>query len=304
MAPTIEKVVQNMELGEAPHWDIASQSLYFVDIYSKAINRFVPSTKTHTKAHLDHNVSFIIPVEGEKNKFIVGLEKSIAIIVWDGISDKVEEVKKLADVDGQSSDAESKLNDSKCDATGRLWAGTMGVEKTGNMISNKGHLYSFEKGVLNKHLDQIDISNGLTWSRDNKKFFHIDTPKPIIYQYDFDISTGKLSNKKVHFTLTNSDGFPDGMTIDEEENLWVAVFGGYKILKIDSKKPETLLSTIDLPAKQVTSLAWGGQNLDELYVTSGKLTMAGEVLSPPDHGTLYKITGTGSKGVPMYNCKV
>ncbi|KAK9869823.1 hypothetical protein WA026_003552 [Henosepilachna vigintioctopunctata] len=308
MAPIIERVLQNTELGEGPHWDIATQSLYFVDIFSKTINRYVPSTKTHTKVHFDTYVTFIIPVEGEKNKFVVGLGRDIVIVVWDGTSDKVEEIKKLAEVDNDSPEtSENRLNDGKCDASGRLWAGTMGVERiNGHVKPNMGSLYSLGNRNLKKHLDQIGISNGLAWTRDNKKLFYIDSPQLVIYQMDFDISKGELSNKKVHFSLKNNniDGFPDGMTIDEEENLWVANFGGYKILKIDSKKPETLLATIDLPAKQVTSVAWGGPNLDELYVTSAKFMVDGIVLDPPDHGTLYRITGLGSKGLPMYNFKL
>lgn len=91
---------------------------------------------------------------------------------------------------------------------------------------------------------------------------------------------------------------PAGMTIDEDRNLWVAVFGGKRILKIDGKTPETLLEVIEMPAIQVTSLAFGGANLDELYATTARLDHKGEKLNFPFHGATYKITGPGIKGIP------
>ncbi|XP_045470494.1 regucalcin-like [Harmonia axyridis] len=308
MAPKIERVVENIELGEGPHWDIASQSLYFVDIFSKTINKYDPSKKKHTKAHFDTYVSFIIPVEGEKNKFVVGLGRHIVFVTWDGESETVEEMKMLSEVDHQSPESmENRLNDAKCDTTGRLWAGTMGVEKiNGNVKPNMGSFYSYSDRKLKKHFNQIGISNGLAWSKDNKKLFYIDSMKGTVDQLDFDITNGEISNRRTLFTFGESQkgGLPDGMTIDEDENLWVACFNGYQIIKIDSKTPETLLDTISLPAKQVTSVAWGGANLDELYVTSAKFLVDGVVLNPPDHGSIYKITGLGTKGLPMSNFKI
>ncbi|KAL3282599.1 hypothetical protein HHI36_005774 [Cryptolaemus montrouzieri] len=308
MAPTIERVVENIELGEGPHWDAATQTLYFVDIFSKTINKYDPSTNTHTKAHFDTYTSFIIPVEGKEDTFVVGLGRDIVIVKWDGRSDKVASIKKLTEVDNYSPEStENRLNDGKCDLSGRLWAGTMGVEKiNGHVKPNMGTFYSFENNSLRKHFDQIGISNGLAWSKDNKKLFYIDSPRRTIDQFDFDIENGKISNRKILFSLEKNhiEGLPDGMTIDENGNLWVAVFNGFKILKIDSTIPETLLDTVKIPAKQVTSVAWGGPNLDELYVTTAKFMVDGLVLNPPEHGTVYKISGLGTKGLPMSNFKL
>lgn len=114
-------------------------------------------------------------------------------------------------------------------------------------------------------------------------------------------------NRQTIFTLENhglADGLPDGQTIDSDGNLWVAIFGSKKVIKIDPRRPETLLDTIELPADEVTSVAFGGANLDELYVTTGRLPFRNKDFSGPEHGALYKITGTGSRGLPPNNVKL
>lgn len=110
-----------------------------------------------------------------------------------------------------------------------------------------------------------------------------------------------IANQQTIFSFDkhNLEGFPDGQAIDTDGNLWVAVFNGFKVIKIDPRQPETLLDTIKIPAKQVTSVAFGGPNLDELFVTSAKFTVGGQVLDPKEgHGVTYRVTGIGAKGFP------
>jgi sugar lactone lactonase YvrE len=114
------------------------------------------------------------------------------------------------------------------------------------------------------------------------------------------------ANRKVWFTLQKLSipGIPDGMTIDSDGNLWVAVFGGGRVLKVDGSKSETLLDTIDIPAEQVTSVAFGGKNLDELYVTTAAVEIQNKKPVRPVDGAVYKVTGTGSKGLPGASFKL
>ncbi|RZC37252.1 SGL domain containing protein [Asbolus verrucosus] len=301
MAPKVERIIDSVELGEGPHWDVESQSLYFVDIYGKAIHRYIPATKKHTKAVIGTNhVSFIIPVEGQKNKFLLGIGRDLAVVTWDGESEKVSNVEKIYEVDNTPETLNNRFNDAKCDASGRLWAGTMGAQPVNGYVEpHKGRLISMgPKNQITTHLTKVGISNGLAWSSDNKYFYYIDTHKGTVDQYDFDIKSGTISNCKPIFTLnkTNISGGLDGMTIDTDGNLWVAIFGGNRVIKIDPRNPETLLQTISIPACQVTSVVFGGPNLDQLYVTSAALTTDGVEFPPPDHGATYVITGTGVKG--------
>ncbi|XP_019870746.2 uncharacterized protein LOC109599228 [Aethina tumida] len=305
MAPVVERVAPSVELGEGPHWDVATQSLYYVDIFGKAIHRYVPATKKHTKAIIGTGpVSLIIPVEGQKDKYLISIGRTLAVVTWDGESDKVSDTVVLAEVDNTPDTLDNRFNDGKCDPSGRLWAGTMGGEPVlGQVKQEKAALFTLDNKQIKTHLTKIGISNGLAWTPDNKTMYYIDSHKGYVEQFDFDINKGTISNSKIIFTPAKHgiDGALDGMTIDTDGNLWIAIFNGYRVIQIDPRKPETLLQTIPIPAKQTTSVAFGGPNLDELYVTSASFTVGGVELPPPDHGATFKVTGTGAKGYPAVN---
>lgn len=303
MDPVVEKVEtisDKLILGEGPHWDAETQSLYFVDIFNNAIHRYVPATKEHYKVKLDSNVSIVVPVKNHKNKFVVTLERKVAVITWDGKSQTVSNWEEICELDKGL--VGHRINDGKCDITGRLWTGTMGPEpQLGHCENNKGTLFSLNATkTLTSHLGGIGISNGLAWSLDNKKMYYIDSLKESVSQFDFDVTSGTISNETTIFSFKNAGvkGLPDGMTIDTNGNLWVACFSGYQVIQIDPRKTDTLLRSVKLPAKQVTSVAFGGKNLDELYVTTASFTIDDVVLSGPEHGAIYKITGLGVKGLP------
>ncbi|CAG9859543.1 unnamed protein product [Phyllotreta striolata] len=303
MNPKVERLeaVPPTELGEGPHWDAATQSLYFVDIFGKSIHKYVPATNKHTKAVIGVDcVSLIVPVKGEPNKFLVSIGRELAVVTWDGESEKASKIEKLCEVDNDPETKDNRFNDGKCDPAGTLWAGTMGGEpKYGHVKPNKGAFYSFKNNTPAMHFNKVGISNGLAWSADNKKMYYIDTHAGSIDELDYDIVNGKISNRRPLFTLQKHDipGGADGMTIDQDGNLWIAIFNGYRVIKIDGRKPETLLASIPIPAKQVTSVVFGGQNLEDLYVTTAKFTINDEVLDPPEHGGTYRITGLNVAGL-------
>jgi gluconolactonase len=179
-----------------------------------------------------------------------------------------------------------------------------GEPANGHVKPNKGSLYSLSKQEgVKTHLTGVGISNGMAWSLDHKKFYYIDTPKGTVEEYDFDITSGTISNLQIVFSLKkhNITGALDGMTIDTDGNLWIAIFNGFRVIKIDPRRPETLLDTIPIPSKQVTSVAFGGPDLDQIYVTTASFTVDGVVLPPPHHGATYVITGSGAKGLPASN---
>ncbi|ENN81654.1 hypothetical protein YQE_01952, partial [Dendroctonus ponderosae] len=253
MAPKILRVAEipNLVLGEGPHWDIETQNLYLVDIFGKSIHKFNASTGQHSKAIFDKPVSFIIPVKGQRNRFVISLEREICVITWDGISERPSKIEKLAEVD---QDTQNRINDGKCDPRGRLWAGTMGPEpEPGHFQPEAGSLFSLDGGKVTTFATKVGISNGLAWNTKLGKFYYNDSLVKRVDEFDYDINSGVISNRKTIFTFSKHDidGLPDGMTIDADGNLWVAVFNGSSVIKIDPRKPETLLETIKVPAKQV-----------------------------------------------------
>lgn len=298
MAPQIERVVENCVFGEGPHWDAETKSLYFVDVFDKSICRYIPATHKITKAKIGSSVSLIIPIRGQKNKFLLGKEEELVIISWDGESDKISVVKNI-DI---KSDPGTIFNDGKCDSTGRLWIGTTArFDENGTIEKEKGSIYKMENGRITVVTDKISVSNGLDFNTALKKMYYIDSLKGTVDQFDIDEPQGTISNRQSIFTLSKHDipGIPDGMTIDTDGNLWVAICNGGRIIKIDPRKPETLLYTVSLPAKQTTSVAFGGESLNEIYVTTGRSDFGTEEkLLPPENGALYKITGLGVHGFP------
>nr|XP_023016695.1 regucalcin-like [Leptinotarsa decemlineata] len=162
-----------------------------------------------------------------------------------------------------------------------------------NIPLGKGTLYSFQDKKITSHFGDIVIANGIAFNVQLKKIYYIDSRTGTVDEYDFDIEKGVLSNGKPIFTVSKNglEGMVfDGMTIDTDGNLYIAVWGSRDI-KIDPRRPETLLDTIVLPAK-IISACFGGANLDELFVTSGQVG----ITPGPDDGATFCVTGLDAKG--------
>ena len=130
-----------------------------------------------------------------------------------------------------------RFNDGKCDPRGTFWAGTMAYD----CREGAGILYEFDgKGNVRKKITNTTISNGLVWNDDNTKFYFIDSLTYEIHQYDYDINTGDIQNKKVITSIDEKRGLPDGMAIDSENHLWVALFDGGKVIRINPEIGETV----------------------------------------------------------------
>jgi sugar lactone lactonase YvrE len=296
-------------LGEGPHWDAATGQLYFVDLLGKGIHRYDPVTKKDARLDVaakgegQDATTLIVPVAGTTNKFVIGLGRSLRVLQWDGKSgvENGSNLKTLHVVaDGNEG---GRFNDGKCDPKGRLWAGTMGYYKSGDIGSlqlKKWILYKLENdGKISKHEDKIDISNGLCWSNDNKIMYYVDSFTYRIDAYDYDIANGTISNRRPVFDLkaNNYTGIPDGMTIDVNGNLWLAVFGGGKVLHINPNTGK-VLGHVELPTLNITSVAFGGANLDTLYITCAQHDLSKEQLAAqPLAGSLFQVTNTGTKGI-------
>ncbi|KAJ3654200.1 hypothetical protein Zmor_013404 [Zophobas morio] len=307
MAPVIEVITERVTLGEGPHWDEATQSLYYVDIFGQAIHKFVPSTNTHTKVVLEGGpVTLVVPVDGATNQFVVSIARKLLLVTWDGVSDKISDSELLIEVENKPGYFNNRFNDGKADPSGRLWAGTMGPEpEIGKLEKEKGALYTLVgKHQVKTHLTKVSIANGLAWDLGLKKMYYIDSPRRTVDEYDYNIEKGEICNRKVVFNLDVHDipGVPDGMTMDTDGNLWVAVFDGGCLLHINPKTSE-LISKINFPARQITAAAFGGPNLDELYVTSAQLVVNG-VKQPHPAGAVFRVTGLGVRGQPGVKVKI
>lgn len=225
----------------------------------------------------------------------------MSLVEWDGTSPNGTLVGVVDEVERDR--VNTRFNDAKADPKGRLHAGTMRYEECGDIFAARwGSFYRYTKAtgfeMLKTH---IAVSNGLCWNERTNKFYYIDSCDLDIKEYSYDPSSGNLSDERVVISVDNGERpppfVPDGMTIDDAGNLYVATFGGNKILKVNPTAGKIEME-IKIPAEQVTSVAFGGPNLDILFVTTSKKEVKGP--QPPPAGGLFKVTGLGVKGTKMY----
>lgn len=293
-------------LGEGPHWDIEKQSLYYVDILNGSVHRYSYEDNKVYSADVENeeSVSFIIPVEGEKDKFAVGIGHRVGVLSWDGFATSAKIDRSVFEVESEDKLKGNRFNDGKADPVGRLVAGTMQKENHDAPPEERiGNLYSYSKESNVTHLrSNVAISNGLAWNEKNRKMYYIDSSDFRVREFNYDLEKGAIDEVRVladfHVDGNKQDFAPDGMTIDKDGFLYVATWGGSKVLKIDPSNGKTV-KTFEFPCEQITSCAFGGPELDILYVTSASF---GD--KPHPAGALFKVTDVGAKGLPMQKVKL
>jgi sugar lactone lactonase YvrE len=268
-------------LGEGPVWDAHTQTLYWLDILNKRIH-----ANSDVLTELDDFIGCI--ARRQSGGFI--LTKRLSFWTFESGSVKPNLIASLAD-----EPSNKRFNDGKCDPRGRFLAGTMDMgEKDPN-----GSLYSFEGRSITKLLSGITISNGMTWSPDHKTFYYIDTPTRQVMAFDYDLETGAIASPREAVRVPESLGWPDGMTSDLQGNLWIAMWGGGQVTRWDPDSGQ-LLERIPVPAKNVSSCAFGGQNRNELYITSARIGLDEAMLSRyPLSGGVFRVE-TKVEGMPVF----
>lgn len=268
----MEKINEKLELvidagaqiAEGPFWDQEEQILYWVDILEKTINIYNTAEKKNRIIQLDKMIGAIIPTT-ENGKLLAALEDGLYII-----NPETAESEFL--VNPESNTAQTRFNDGKCDTKGRFWVGTMDLEENREL----GTLYCLDQDLnLEEKVKNVKISNGLAWSLDNKTMYYIDSPTREVLAFDYDLETAEIANKRTIISLAEGEGVPDGMTIDAEGKLWIAHFGGAQVSRWDPDSGEKI-DSIQLPVSNVTSCAFGGKNLDELYITTASVGLSEE----------------------------
>ncbi|XP_011306335.1 regucalcin-like [Fopius arisanus] len=302
----IVPVTEPHVLSEGPHWDRATQVLYFVDITSQKIMRLNPRTSEVTEAYIKNGpVGVFVPVAGRNNTFWAGSGTDLVEVQWNPkYNDPNPRIRVLSRIDKDRNF--TRFNDGKVDPAGRFWAGSLG-SKGNQALDNLGSLYRFSpNGTPTRIISPVSISNGLCWSHDNSTFYYIDSPTLQVVAYNYNVSTGNISNKRVVFTLKkiHKDEVPDGMTIDAQGHLWVAIHSGGRVIQVDPKTGKEIRA-VKLPVMAVTSVAFGGPNLDVLYVTSGREGLSRRQLRrQPLAGSVFAVHGLGTTGAPMLNVKI
>lgn len=258
-------------LGEGPAWDAKTQTLYWVDIFEKRVY-----AGTQILVQLDEFIGCLAP--SKNGHLILGMRASFVDLEPDSVQLTV-----LAFLDSEPPN--NRMNDGKCDPSGRFLAGTMNL----NGKDPTGSLYSFDGRETACLLDGITISNGLAWSPDHKTLYYIDTPTQEVRAFDYDVATGQIANPRVAIRAGESIGWLDGMTSDTEGNLWIAMWGGAQVTKWN---PDTgkLLEQFPVPALHTSCPVFGGRDMNELYITSARKGMSEvDLIKYPLSGGLFRV---------------
>jgi sugar lactone lactonase YvrE len=246
------------DLGEGPVWDHRTGHLWWVDSTGGSIHRYDPVSGADEQFELGQQVGSVVPCEAG----------GLIVAAQHGIFHFDASVGSLTEWSNMESDIETnRFNDGKCDPAGRFWAGTMSNDGSG---SPSGSLYRIDTDrSITRMVEDITCSNGLSWTADRKTMYYIDTPTRCVFAFDYDVETGAIENRRVAIHLPEDHGNPDGMSIDSEGMLWVAEWEGWRVTRWN---PDTVehLGQIDVPCARVTSCAFAGPNLDQLYITCAR----------------------------------
>ena len=189
------------------------------------------------------------------------------------------------------------MNDGKCDRRGRFWCGT--CVSLGQPLEPVCSLYRIEppSHSVTRVLDGVTISNGLGWSPDGSLLYYIDSPSQRVEVFDFDVESGEISGRRTLLRIDERDGLPDGLAVDAEGCIWVALYGGGAVRRY---RPDGRLDgTIELPVTWVTSCAFGGPDLDRLYITSAMHKLDEEGLRREYLAGDLLVVRPGARGLPM-----
>jgi sugar lactone lactonase YvrE len=238
------------ELGEGPVWLPETRQLLRVDIARGEI------VVAERRRPLGAAVGFALPVAG--GGFIAGAGRTLVRLgTLEGDPEPIAEVEPGREA--------NRFNDAACDPRGRLWAGTLSTTREPGAAA----LYRVEPGGRpSVALAGVTVSNGLDWSPDAARLYYVDSVTQRIDAFDFDAGRGQLGARRPFASIAPEDGLPDGLTVDAEGGIWLALFGGGAIRRY---APDgTLDAHVPLPVTHPTSLGFGGAGLADLYVTSAR----------------------------------
>lgn len=279
-------------LGESPVWDPEKECLFWVDITEGKLHRY--DIKTDKHKILDFKKSICAAARCSSGQLLIAFKRKLAILK-DFQTESLQLKTTLLPRNGV------RFNDGQIDPLGRLWIGTM--SETGG--KNKGLLMKVNHDFMARvEVRHLDVSNGMCWNPDNTQFYHIDTGKNLVTVYDYTPFRGEITNPRPIIKVPKAWGKPDGMTVDSEGKLWIALWGGWAVSRWDPENG-SCIGMIDLPVSQVSSCVFGGKDLSELYITSARIGLGKKkILEEPLAGAVFKISIPGIRGLPANTFKL
>ncbi|NLF02558.1 MAG: SMP-30/gluconolactonase/LRE family protein [Anaerolineales bacterium] len=275
------------ELGEGALWHPDEQALYWLDILGRAVFRYDPATGNYQRFSVNTRVT-VLGLR-ERGGFVVGSADGLGF--WEPGCSEIDSI-----ANPTAGQPGVRLNDGAVDPLGNFWVGSMNeVDET----RSDGALYRLDPaGGLREMESGFTVSNGVDWSPDGRTMVFTDTRRRVILAYDFDLETGEISNRRTFAEIPDGQGFPDRLTVDTEGGVWSARWGGWRVVR---HSPDgTVDRELRLPVANVTSCSFGGPDLDELYITSARVTLSDAELSGQAWaGDLFRVK-VGVQGRPAF----
>ncbi|TEA22157.1 putative sugar lactone lactonase YvrE [Colletotrichum sidae] len=283
-------------LGEGPYYEKATNVLRFVDIKKKQIHfvNLAKGPESLRTLDLDVPVGVTADIEGvdPKDKILVGLKYGVAVL--DVKSGSYEYIAKLHDAHNER----TRANDGAVDPNGRFWLGSMTDFGQGDFQA-EGALHRFDGNTGKEHvLTDLLIPNSVGWSPDSKTMYFTHSTDRKVYAWDYNPADGALSNKRI-FYAHDGPGEPDGFRVDTDGNVWHAVYGEGRVLKIS---PEgKLIGEVRLPTKNITCVQFVGT---ELFITTASLEDGdGDESQRENGGGLFRVD-VGARGLDFFEFKL
>jgi sugar lactone lactonase YvrE len=265
--------------GEGVIW--CNDYLYYVDIEGHNIIRFNPETNEEKIWNVNQRVGTV--VAREKGNLVFAGDHGFFLL--DEITGKITAI-----LDPEPDKKDNRFNDGKCSPDGYFFAGTISLTKK----EGDAKLYRLAPDLtVTEAFSPVTNSNGISWSRDSKTLYYIDTPRREVLAFDY--SQGILSNEHSVISTAHINASPDGMTIDENDRLWIAFCHGACVACFDPTNGKEI-QRIEIPCLETTACAFGGKNLDELYITTG----IHKSVIEENAGRLFVIKNLGVKGQPSH----
>lgn len=271
-------------LGEGPRWDAAARRLLWVDIEAGALHLFDPARNQDRAIALGRRVGAAAPTQ-DAGRVLVALADRLALV--DLADESLHTLVEIPHGEGM------RLNDGACDAAGRFWIGSMALDESAGMAA----LYRYSTaGGLERLLEGVTLSNGLGWSPDGGTMYYIDSMTYRVDRFDVDVASGAIADRRPFATIEHGAGIPDGLTVDDEGCVWVALWGGGAVRRYT---PDGELErTVAVPAEKVTACCFGGDDGRALYITTASAELATEERErQPLAGSLF-VADVGVSGPP------
>ena len=285
MVQLIDVVPVKNILGEGVLWNVRTARLWWTDIQGKCLFCYDPAMRTIDRIWTPERVGSFAFVAGSR-KLIAAFESGLAF--FDPDTRSVEWLFRLE----RPPSPVVRFNDGRTDRQGRFWAGTM-VEGDGPPL---GRLHCLDRtGHVAVQPDPVHISNALCVSPDGTRLYFADSPQRKIFVYDLDPVSGALSNRRI-FAETPEGAYPDGANVDRDGFVWNAQWGSSRVVRYAPDGSVDLV--VEVPASQPSCVAFGGADLNLLFVTTARDGLKGDaLLRQPSAGNLF-VYKTDTKGLP------